>query len=58
MPLTSAEYSKRWREKHPEQDKQVHIKYYNNNKQKEYSRVVRFRLFKSECKRLMNILLD
>lgn len=58
MTRSFAEYSKRWREKNPEQDKQIHITYYNNNKKKEYARVARFRLFKKESKRLMNILLD
>jgi hypothetical protein len=55
MPLTTAEYSRRWRESHPEQNKDVHKNYYNRNKEQTYTRVVRFRLFKSECKRLMNI---
>ena len=58
MPLTKAESSKRWRENHPEQDKEVHKNYYYNNKAKNYARVVRFRLFKSECKKFMNILMD
>ena len=58
MPSTKAEYSKRWRERNPIQNREIHIKYYNNNKEKSHARVVRFRLFKSECKRLMNILLD
>ena len=57
MPLTSAEHSKKWRENNREQNREIHLKYYNNNKKSEYSRVVRFRLYKSECKRLMNILL-
>ena len=55
MPLTTAEYSRRWRENHPEQNKEVHKNYYSRNKEQTYTRVVRFRLFKSECKRLMNI---
>ena len=55
MPLTTAEYSRRWRENHPEQNKDVHKNYYNRNKEQTYTRVVKFRLFKSECKRLMNI---
>ena len=58
MPLTSAEYSKRWRSKHPEKDREVHLKYYHNHKQQSYARVVRFRQYKSECKRLMSILLE
>lgn len=58
MPKSFAEYSKKWRTNNAEQDKQIHITYYNNNKKKEYARVARFRLFKKESKRLMNILLD
>ena len=58
MPLTSAEYSKRWRERNPTKNREIHIKYYNCNKDKSHARVVRYRMFKSECKRLMNILLD
>jgi hypothetical protein len=55
MPLTKAEYSRRWRENHPEQDKAIHKIYYKNNKEQTFARVARFRLFKSECKRLMSI---
>ena len=58
MPLTHVERTTRWRKKHPEKDKELHIRYYNNHKEESYARVVRFRLFKSECKRLMNILID
>jgi len=58
MPLTSAEYSKRYREKHPEKNRDIHLKYNRSHKEQSHLRVVRFRMFKSECKRLMNILID
>ena len=56
--LTSAEYAKRWREKHPDNYHKIQKKYYDKNPEKSHARVIRFRLFKSECKRLMNILID
>jgi hypothetical protein len=58
MPLTKAEYARRWRENHPEQNKEVHKRWYNDNKAKNHARVVRYRLFKSECKKFLNILID
>ena len=58
MPLTSAEKAKRWRDKHPDTYHARQKRYYDNHPDKSHARVVRFRMFKSECKRLMNILLD
>lgn len=58
MPLTSNERRKKWRATHRDNDHEIQRRYYEKNKDKSYARVVRFRLFKSECKRLMNILLD
>ena len=58
MPLTTAEYSKRWREKHPEKNREIHLKYNRSHKEQSHARVIRFRLYKSEVKRLMNILID
>ena len=58
MPLTRPEISRRWRELHPELNKQVHKKYYNKNKEQNYARVVKFHLYKSECKRLINICIN
>ena len=34
MPLTTAEYARRWRENHPEKNKEVHKRWYNDNKEK------------------------
>ena len=56
MPLTSAEYSKRWREKHPEKAIEVRVKFYYNNKEKESIRQQKKYLWKKECERLRNIL--
>ena len=59
MPLTPAEKSKRYRERNPEKFKEQQKRYYENNgKIKSNDRVIRFRLYKSECKRLLNILLE
>ena len=58
MPLKSSEATKRWRLKNKDRDHEIQRKYYNKNPEKSYARVIRFRLFKSECKRLMNILID
>ena len=59
MPLTNAEKSKRFREKNPERYKEQQKQYYEHNgKIKSNDRVIRFRLYKSECKRLLNILLE
>ena len=59
MPLTPAEKSKRYRERNPEKFKEQQQRYYENNgKIKSNDRVIRFRLYKSECKRLLNILLE
>ena len=56
MPLTGAEYSKRWREKHPDKAVEVRVKFYNNNKEKESIRQHKKYLWKKECERLRNIL--
>jgi hypothetical protein len=56
MPLTGAEYSKRWREKHPDKVVEVRVKFYNNNKEKESIRQHKKYLWKKECERLRNIL--
>ena len=58
MPLTRAEYNKRWREKHPDIYHAKQKRYYDKHPEKAKARVVRFRLYKSEVKRLMNILID
>ena len=58
MPLKSSEATKRWRLKNKDKDHEIQKKYYDSHKEQSYARVVRFRLFKSECKRLMNILID
>ena len=57
MPLTSAEYSKRWRTLHREKDREFHIIYYNNNKDKESKRQHKKYLWNKETQRLRNILL-
>ena len=56
MPLTGAEYSKRWREKHPDKAVEVRVKFYNNNKDKESIRQHKKYIWKKECERLRNIL--
>jgi hypothetical protein len=58
MPLTSAEKAKRWRDKHPDTYHAKQKRYYDKHPEKSYARVVKFRLYKSEVKRLMNIFLD
>ena len=58
MPLTNAERKKKWRANNREKDHEIQKRYYAKNPEKSYTRVVRFRLYKSEVKRLMNILLD
>ena len=58
MSLTSAEKAKRWRNKHPDTYHARQKRYYDKHPEKSYARVVKFRLYKSEVKRLMNILLD
>jgi len=58
MPLSSAESAKRWREKHPDVYYARQKRYYDRHPEVSKARVVRFRLYKSEVKRLMNILLD
>ena len=40
MPLTSAEYLKRCREKYSEEDREIHIQYYAYHKHKSHARVV------------------
>ena len=57
MPLTAAQRMAKYRLLHPEQDREVHIKYYNKNKEKESTRVKKYYYYKKECKRLMEILL-
>ena len=58
MPSKGSTYTKKWRDNHPDTYHEVQKRYYNNHPEKSYARVVRFRMFKSECKRLMNILID
>lgn len=58
MPLKSALYNKRWRDKHPDNYHEIQKRYYDKSPEKSHARVARFRLYKCECKRLMNILLD
>ena len=57
MRKTNAEYSRKWRENNREKDRAIHIQYYNENKDKSHQRVIKYRLYKSKVKRLMNILL-
>ena len=57
MPLTSAEYSKRWRERNPEKAIEVRVKFYYRNKEKESIRQQKKYIWKKECERLRNILL-
>ena len=57
MPLSSAEYSKRWREKNPDKVIEVRVKFYYNNKEKESIRQQKKYLWKKECERLRNILI-
>ena len=57
MPFTAAQRMAKYRLLHPEQDREVHIKYYNKNKEKESTRVKKYYYYKKECKRLMEILL-
>jgi hypothetical protein len=57
MPLTQAEYSKRWRANHREKDREFHITYYINNKDKESKRQQKKYLWNKETQRLRNILL-
>ena len=58
MPISKAIYSKRWRERHPEKDNEIHIKYYYNNREKESIRQHKKYIWKKEWDRLRNILLD
>ena len=58
MPMTIAEYNKRWRNKHPDVYHARQKRYYDKHPEISYARVKRFRLYKSEVKRLMNILID
>ena len=58
MPLKSAVYNKRWRGKNPEKYHENQKRYYDKHPEKSHARVIRFRIYRSECKRLMNILLD
>ena len=57
MRKSNAEYSRRWREKNREKDREIHVLYYNENKDKSHLRVIKYSLYKNEVKRLMNILL-
>ena len=57
MPRSFAEYSKRWREKHPDKVIEVRLKFYNNNKEKESARQHKKYLWNKESQRLRNILL-
>ena len=55
--MTNAQRMAKYRAKNPERDRDIHIKYYVNNKEKEVSRVKKYYYFKKECNRLMGILL-
>jgi hypothetical protein len=57
MPLTNAERSKKWRERHPERVVEVRVKFYYNNKEKESIRQQKKYLWKKESKKFLNILL-
>ena len=60
MPSTNAELCRQKRVKKPEIYRAFTKKCYDNNngKEKSHARVIRFRLYKNEVKRLMNMLLD
>ena len=57
MPRTSAEYSQRWREKHPERVIEARVKFYNNNKEKESARQQKKYIWNKESRKFMSILL-
>jgi hypothetical protein len=57
MPMTAAQRMSKYRAKNPDKNREVHMKYYANNKEKETLRVKKYYYFKKECKRLMAILL-
>ena len=58
MPLTKTEIDKRWRINKPDVYHAKQKRYYDKNPEKVKARVLRFRLYKSEVKRFMNILLE
>ena len=60
MPITNAERCRLKRAKNPEKYRELQRQCYirNNGKEKSNERQIRFRLFKNECNRLMNILID
>ena len=58
MPLTNAERKRKWRANNRDKDHEIQKRYYDKHPEKSHARVVRFRLYKSEVKRLMNIFLD
>ena len=57
MPLTDAQKSKKWRERHPERVVEVRVKFYYNNKEKESIRQQKKYLWKKESKKFLGILL-
>ena len=56
MPLTAV--VRRRRLKNPEKDQAVHKRYYQRHKEQTFARVYRFRLYKAECRRLINIQIE
>ena len=59
MTLTNAERCKNKRANNPDKYREYSKKCYikNNGKEKTYARVIRFRAYQNECKRMWNILL-
>ena len=57
MPLTKGEYCKRWREKYPDKEREYHLKYYTDNKERETKRQQKKYLWNKESKLFFNILL-
>ena len=58
MPLKDNERKKRWRNNNIDKYHAIQKRYYDKHPEVTYARVKRFRLYRSEVKRLMNILLD
>jgi len=58
MPITNAEYHRQWRINHPEAYSAKQKRYYEKYPEKTKARVMRGRMYKSEVKRLMNILIE
>jgi len=57
MPLTKADYSKRWREKYPDKERYYHHKYYTENKERETKRQQLKYIWNKERTKFLNILL-